>query len=43
MTLEVSGVEQLYRIMDRVGSIQGVYEVQRDTGGAFERIMSFEL
>jgi GTP diphosphokinase / guanosine-3',5'-bis(diphosphate) 3'-diphosphatase len=33
MTLEVSGVEQLYRVMDRVSSIQGVYEVQRDTGG----------
>jgi (p)ppGpp synthase/HD superfamily hydrolase len=33
MTLEVSGVEQLYRAMDRISSIQGVFEVQRDTGG----------
>jgi GTP pyrophosphokinase len=33
MTLEVSGVEQLYRVMDRMSSIQGVFEVQRDTGG----------
>jgi GTP pyrophosphokinase len=34
MTLEVQGVEQLYRIMDRVKSIQGVFDVQRDTGAA---------
>jgi GTP pyrophosphokinase len=34
MTLEVNGVEQLYRVMDRASSIQGVYEVRRDTGGA---------
>lgn len=33
MTLEVSGVEQLYRLMDRISSIQGIFEVQRDTGG----------
>ncbi len=32
MTLEVQGVEQLYRIMDRISSVQGVFEVQRDTG-----------
>ncbi|MDQ6694904.1 MAG: bifunctional (p)ppGpp synthetase/guanosine-3',5'-bis(diphosphate) 3'-pyrophosphohydrolase [Chloroflexota bacterium] len=32
MTLEVTGVEQLYQLMDRLKSIRGVYEVQRDTG-----------
>ena len=32
MTLEVSGVEQLYRVMDKLSSIRGIYEVQRDTG-----------
>jgi GTP pyrophosphokinase len=32
MTLEVAGVEQLYHMMDRISSVQGVYEVQRDTG-----------
>ncbi len=36
MTLEVTGVEQLYQLMDRLKSIQGVYEVQRDTGGKIE-------
>jgi len=36
MTLEVNGVEQLYRVMDRISSVQGVFEVQRDTGGTFE-------
>jgi GTP pyrophosphokinase len=36
MTLEVAGVEQLYRTMDRISSVQGVFEVQRDTGGALD-------
>jgi GTP pyrophosphokinase len=36
MTLEVSGVEQLYRLMERISSVQGIFEVQRDTGGNFE-------
>ncbi|MEO8286846.1 MAG: bifunctional (p)ppGpp synthetase/guanosine-3',5'-bis(diphosphate) 3'-pyrophosphohydrolase [Chloroflexota bacterium] len=36
MALEVSGVEQLYQMMDRLHSVRGVYEVQRDTGGAIE-------
>ncbi len=35
MTLEVQGVEQLYRVMERISSIQGVFEVQRDTGASF--------
>jgi guanosine-3',5'-bis(diphosphate) 3'-pyrophosphohydrolase len=34
MALEVSGVEQLYSVMDRLRGIRGVYDVQRDTGGA---------
>ncbi len=33
MTLEVTGVEQMYQIMDRISAVRGVYEVQRDTGG----------
>jgi GTP pyrophosphokinase len=36
MALEVSGVEQLYQMMDRLQSVRGVFEVQRDTGGAIE-------
>jgi GTP diphosphokinase / guanosine-3',5'-bis(diphosphate) 3'-diphosphatase len=36
MTLEVQGVEQLYRIMERISSVQGIYEVQRDTGTNYE-------
>ncbi len=36
MALEVSGVEQLYQMMDRLQSVHGVFEVQRDTGGAIE-------
>lgn len=32
MTLEVAGVEQLSRVMDRLKSISGMYEVHRDTG-----------
>jgi GTP pyrophosphokinase len=36
MTLEVNGVEQLYRVMDRISSVQGVFEVQRDSGGMFD-------
>jgi GTP diphosphokinase / guanosine-3',5'-bis(diphosphate) 3'-diphosphatase len=36
MALEVTGVEQLYQMMDRLQSVRGVYEVQRDTGGAIE-------
>jgi len=34
MTLEVTGVEQLYQLMDHLAAIRGIYEVQRDTGGA---------
>jgi GTP pyrophosphokinase len=34
MALEVSGVEQLYSVMDRLRGIRGVYDVQRDTGGS---------
>ncbi|HET9493792.1 MAG TPA: bifunctional (p)ppGpp synthetase/guanosine-3',5'-bis(diphosphate) 3'-pyrophosphohydrolase [Chloroflexia bacterium] len=34
MALEVTGVEQLYQLMDRLQSVRGVYEVQRDTGGS---------
>jgi GTP pyrophosphokinase len=34
MALEVGGVEQLYGVMDRLRGIRGVYDVQRDTGGA---------
>ncbi len=33
---EVNGVEQLYKVMDRISSVQGVFEVQRDTGGIFD-------
>ncbi len=36
MTLEVTGVEQMFQVMDRLASVRGVYEVQRDTGGAVE-------
>jgi GTP pyrophosphokinase len=36
MALEVTGVEQLYQMMDRLQSVHGVFEVQRDTGGAIE-------
>ena len=36
MTHEVNGVEQLYRVMDRISSVQGVFEVQRDSGGMFD-------
>jgi GTP pyrophosphokinase len=36
MALEVTGVEQLYQMMDRLQSVRGVFEVQRDTGGAIE-------
>lgn len=36
MALEVNGVEQLYQMMDRLQSVRGVYEVQRDTGGGIE-------
>jgi GTP diphosphokinase / guanosine-3',5'-bis(diphosphate) 3'-diphosphatase len=32
MTLEVSGVEQLYRVMDKLSAVRGIYTVQRDTG-----------
>jgi hypothetical protein len=34
MALEVTGVEQLYQLMDRLQSVRGVYEVHRDTGGS---------
>jgi GTP pyrophosphokinase len=34
MALEVTGVEQLYQLMDRLQSVRGVYEVLRDTGGS---------
>lgn len=34
MTLEVSGVDQMYAVMERLSSVRGVYEVQRDTGGS---------
>jgi GTP pyrophosphokinase len=33
MTLEVTGVDQLYQLIDRLKSIRGIYDVQRDTGG----------
>ncbi|HKP52809.1 MAG TPA: bifunctional (p)ppGpp synthetase/guanosine-3',5'-bis(diphosphate) 3'-pyrophosphohydrolase [Chloroflexia bacterium] len=36
MTIEVTGVEQLFAIMDRLASVRGVYRVQRDTGGVVE-------
>jgi guanosine-3',5'-bis(diphosphate) 3'-pyrophosphohydrolase len=32
MTIEVTGVEQLSQMMDRLRSIRGMYSVQRDTG-----------
>jgi GTP pyrophosphokinase len=32
MTVEVSGVEQLYRVMDKLSAVRGIYGVQRDTG-----------
>jgi guanosine-3',5'-bis(diphosphate) 3'-pyrophosphohydrolase len=32
MTIEVTGVEQLSQMMDRLQSIRGMYNVQRDTG-----------
>ena len=32
MTLDVTGVDQLYRLMDRLSAVRGVYEVRRDTG-----------
>ncbi|MEO5952475.1 MAG: ACT domain-containing protein, partial [Chloroflexia bacterium] len=34
MALEVSGVEQLYSVMDRLRAMRNVYEVHRDTGGS---------
>jgi GTP diphosphokinase / guanosine-3',5'-bis(diphosphate) 3'-diphosphatase len=37
MTLEVSGVEQLYRVMDKLSAVRGIYTVQRDTGTPLNR------
>ncbi|HEY0069367.1 MAG TPA: bifunctional (p)ppGpp synthetase/guanosine-3',5'-bis(diphosphate) 3'-pyrophosphohydrolase [Chloroflexia bacterium] len=34
MTLDVTGVDQLYQVMGRLSSVRGVYEVARDTGVA---------
>jgi guanosine-3',5'-bis(diphosphate) 3'-pyrophosphohydrolase len=36
MTLEVTGVDHMYQAMDRLSSVRGVYEVQRDTGGSLD-------
>lgn len=36
MTIEVTGVEQLYQLMERLSAVQGVYEIGRDTGGVLE-------
>ncbi|HEX8231507.1 MAG TPA: bifunctional (p)ppGpp synthetase/guanosine-3',5'-bis(diphosphate) 3'-pyrophosphohydrolase [Chloroflexia bacterium] len=32
MTLDVTGVDQLYHVMGRLSTVRGVYEVSRDTG-----------
>jgi (p)ppGpp synthase/HD superfamily hydrolase len=32
MTLDVTGVDQLYHVMGRLSTVRGVYEVTRDTG-----------
>lgn len=36
MALEVTGVEQMYQVMDHLTSVRGVYQVQRDTGGMID-------